>query len=219
MIGSRAGRRLVLNEFAIAVTIEVTVSTFADAACGWTYTGWMASLSTENWCASRGFWAGCAVEFRVFLSDGECLSSWRRSEEAASLSRSIWIEEVSSRSSSTESISSSSIFCRISCLGAWSFRILSYNSSVFAEIFQAENCSFLFSFFYLWRWQLFGDERLDICCLHFPRVVRFVKFLNKPIFILLMLFLALLLIGLALFCECSNSSNPRFRLRLLLVYV
>ena len=34
MVGSGAGRRLMLNESAIAVTIEVTASTFADDACG-----------------------------------------------------------------------------------------------------------------------------------------------------------------------------------------
>ena len=34
MVGSGAGRRLVLNESAIAVTIKVAVSTFVDDAYG-----------------------------------------------------------------------------------------------------------------------------------------------------------------------------------------
>ena len=34
MVGSGAGRRLMLNESVIAVTIEVTVSTLAGDACG-----------------------------------------------------------------------------------------------------------------------------------------------------------------------------------------
>ena len=84
------------------------------------------------------------------------------------------------------------------------------------EILQTENRFFLF---YLGQRQLLSHERLDIYCFRFPRVVRFVKFLNELIFILLMLSLALLLIGLAPFGKCSNSSNSRFRLRVLLYYV
>ena len=91
-----------------------------------------------------------------------------------------------------------------------------YRLSFPTEILQMENRFFSVSLLYLCRWQLFRDERLDICCLGFPCVVRFVKFLNEVIFILLMLSLALLLIGFALFGECSNASNPRFRFRLLL---
>ena len=34
MLGSAAGRQLTLNESAVAVTIEVTVSTFANDICG-----------------------------------------------------------------------------------------------------------------------------------------------------------------------------------------
>ena len=77
MVGSGAGRRLVLNESAIAVTIEVTVSIYACwYVCGWTCVGWVVFLSTGNWCTSWGCWVGCTVEFGVFVSDTEYLGSW-----------------------------------------------------------------------------------------------------------------------------------------------
>ena len=100
MVGSGAGRWLMLNESAIAVTIEVTVSTFPDGACGWTYTGWVISCCTGSRWMSWGSSVGCTVEFRVSVSDTERLGYWGGGKDATPVSGRSSTEATSSSSSS-----------------------------------------------------------------------------------------------------------------------